>query len=53
MKFNDKTTVFRFRVTAEQRNKLIALSQSTGLTVSEIIRQMINKLPEVQTHGNK
>lgn len=40
----NKTSVVRVRVSQEQLEKLVELSSLTGFSVSEILRQLIEKL---------
>lgn len=44
MYYKDKERVVRVRVSEEQLNKLIALAELSGISVSELIRQAINRL---------
>lgn len=41
---NNKSCVVRVRVTEEQLEKLISLSKENGVSVSELIRQLLDKL---------
>ena len=44
MYYKDKERVVRVRVREEQLSKLIVLSELSGISVSELIRQAINRL---------
>lgn len=44
MYFKDKERVVRVRLSEEQLSKLIALAELSGISVSELIRQAINRL---------
>lgn len=44
MYYKDKDRVVRVRVSEEQLNKLISLAELSGISVSELIRQAINRL---------